>query len=107
MRPRPESYLGLCSLCIAICLHEHDIDHKTKVVTRDTRNGDSEKNEFNIQIKADMGQTSAQLQLKSNFFHSNCLLKFNLPQKGTFMPWTFFILFKTYGGLFQKPLYCP
>ncbi len=23
------------------------------------------------------------------------------------MPWTFFILFKTNGGLFQKPLYCP
>ncbi len=23
------------------------------------------------------------------------------------MPQTFFILFKTYGGLFQKPLYCP
>ncbi len=75
------SYLWLSSLCIAICLH--DIDRKTKAVTRDTRNGDSEKNEFNIQIKADMGQTSAQLQLK---------------------PWTFFILFKTYGGLFQKPL---
>jgi hypothetical protein len=105
MRPRPESYLGLSSLCIAICLH--DIDHKTKAVTKDTRNGDSEKNEFNIQIKADMGQTSAQLQLNPSFFHSNCLLKFNLPQKGTCMPCTFFILFKTYGGLLQKLLYCP